>query len=77
MSPNSLAQKIKVPVLLFAAQDDGRVTIPQLQKFADMIRYGRDIEVSLETVEQGGHYYPMINTGIPLGIAWIKEHSGA
>lgn len=70
-SPLTHAARIKVPVFLFGARDDDKVTSEEWRNFARVVEdAGGAAEV--ETVAEGGHYQSMIDAGIPAGIEWIR-----
>lgn len=70
-SPTTHAERIKVPVFVFGARDDEKVTSEEWRNFARAVEdAGGTAEV--ETVAEGGHYQSMIDEGIPAGIAWIR-----
>ncbi|MGC1274647.1 MAG: prolyl oligopeptidase family serine peptidase [Planctomycetaceae bacterium] len=74
-SPTTHAAILKQPVFLFHAKDDGNVPFADTQRFADRLREN-GTDVTLETVETGDHYDPMISDGIPRAIEWISDRSG-
>jgi dipeptidyl aminopeptidase/acylaminoacyl peptidase len=72
-SPTTHAANIKCPVFLFSAEDDDTVEIKTTRDFERLLKKHNN-DVTLQTVPSGGHYDPMIEQGIPAGIAWIKQH---
>ena len=69
-SPLTHAARIRVPVFLFGARDDEKVTSEEWRNFVRAITdTGGEAEV--KTVADGGHYQSMIDEGIPAGIEWI------
>jgi dienelactone hydrolase len=69
--PENGADRLKGRIMVFLARDD--TTCPFAQTFAFVQRARRqNPNVVLKVVEQGGHYDPMINRGIPAAIGWIK-----
>lgn len=70
-------QLMKVPVMLFYAENDEKPTICEgVEAFAKAIRSeGGDVTVS--KVPSGGHYDSMMREGIPRGIHFLTEHCGA
>lgn len=65
-------QKLHCPVMLFHAADDSNVPIQESRDFVARLKQsGKD--ATLLEVPTGDHYEPMISTGIPAGIAWMKK----
>lgn len=75
-SPTTHAASLKRPVFLFHAKDDSNVPFADTQRFADLLR-ANGTDVTLETVETGDHYDPMLTDGIPRAIEWVKSRTGA
>lgn len=72
-SPRTHETKINCPVMLFHAADDSNVPIEDSRAFVARLKSaGKD--ATLKEVATGDHYQPMIDTGIPAGIEWIKLH---
>ncbi len=72
-SPITHVEAIEVPVFLFFAKDDERVSLEDGRGFARQIEdRGGDSEVA--TVSAGGHYNSMITDGIPRGIEWMMKN---
>lgn len=70
-SPTTHAARIKVPVFVFGARDDDKVTSEEWRNFGRAVTdAGGQAEV--KTVATGGHYQSMIDEGIPAGIEWIR-----
>ena len=72
-SPRTHEMRIQCPVMLFHAADDSNVPIEENRAFASRLQSAGK-EVTVKEVATGGHYQPMIDTGIPAGIEWIKLH---
>jgi dipeptidyl aminopeptidase/acylaminoacyl peptidase len=73
-SPMTHAERFTKPVFLFHAEDDDTAPIEGTRNFRERLKEsGRWVDVTLKTVEDGGHYLPMIEEGIPAGIEWIQE----
>jgi dienelactone hydrolase len=73
-NPHAGESKIQCPLFLFVARDD-----PLAQQDGELagrlVAMGK--KVNFTTVQSGGHYNPMIRTGIPKAIAWLKSlHQG-
>ena len=68
-NPGAGEEKIKCPLFLFVALDDRNAQ--QIRDLADRLR-GQGKSVVLATVPNGGHYEPMIKTGIPQAIRWLQ-----
>jgi dienelactone hydrolase len=74
-SPRTHLSRIRCPLFVFWAADDGVVDIADLQQFAaDLSKIRQDV-VS-RTAPGGGHYDPMIGTGIPSAIEWMRKLPG-
>ncbi len=73
-SPLTHAARIRVPVFLFFADDDGMIPAGSYQPFVDALRQ-TNANVTLQTVPSGGHYQSMIDQGIPAGIEWMRPIS--
>lgn len=71
-SPKTHADKLKCPVLLFHAQDDGTVPIRHSTEFAANLK-STNPDVTLITTAKGGHYNSMLREGIPKAIAWFQK----
>ena len=72
-SPRTHEMRINCPVMLFHAADDSNVPIRESRAFVSRLQSaGKD--VTIKEVATGDHYQPMIDTGIPTGIEWIKQH---
>jgi dienelactone hydrolase len=70
-NPRDGEEKFHCPLLLFVALDDPIVKIQAIRGLEERLK-GMNKSVVLATVPTGGHYDPMINTGIPLAIRWLK-----
>lgn len=71
-SPKTHADRLNCPVFLYTAADDGNVPAAEVQAAADELR-SRGKDVTIEVAPSGDHYQPMIDTGIPAAIAWMKK----
>lgn len=71
-SPRTHADRIEIPVFFFYADDDERVEAEEGRELVRSLT-DRGIDASLRKVSSGGHYYSMIEQGIPAGIEWIKN----
>ena len=70
-SPITHAERLRCPLLLFHADDDGNVTKEQVTKFRDKVSRTNH-HVTYVSVHSGGHYRSMIDEGIPRGLAFLK-----
>ncbi len=69
-NPRTGESNIRCPLFLFVADDDRNTQ--QVRDFATRLeQMGKT--VTLLTVPRGGHYNPMIQTGIPRAIGWLKS----
>ena len=73
-SPLNHTDSLTAPVFLFFAEDDSLVSPEQAEPFVAQLR-ATNSDVTVKTVESGGHYQSMIDEGIPAGIEWIQERS--
>ncbi|MBI3822134.1 MAG: prolyl oligopeptidase family serine peptidase [Planctomycetes bacterium] len=71
-SPKTHVEKLKCPVFLFHAQDDTTVPVSQTTTFAELLKK-TNRDVTVDTSARGGHHQPMIDAGIPRGIAWMQK----
>jgi dienelactone hydrolase len=70
-SPTTHAARIKVPVFVFGARDDDKVTSEEWRNFGRAVTDAGG-QAEIKTVATGGHYQSMIDEGIPAGIEWIR-----
>jgi dipeptidyl aminopeptidase/acylaminoacyl peptidase len=70
-SPIANAPKLRCPVFLFNAEDDDNNPIEDIAILADMIRK-TNTNVTFVRAKKGGHFYSMIQEGIPQAIQWLK-----
>ena len=74
-APINHESKLRCPILLFHARDDGVVSVADTEASAERLKaLGKS--VTLVVVPSGGHYDSMIREGIPRGIAWLLELAG-
>lgn len=73
-SPLNHTDSLTAPVFLFFAEDDSLISPEQAEPFVTQLR-ATNPDVTVKTVDSGGHYQPMIDEGIPAGIEWIRERS--
>ncbi len=71
LSPNNLTARFTRPMFLFVSRDDTNVHASRIDTFTDSLRKS-NYDVTYETVESGGHYQPMIDSGIPKAIEWMR-----
>ncbi len=72
LSPIRLAERLRVPTLLFHAQDDEITSIEATRRLAGKLR-DHGARVELVTVASGGHYDAMLSEGIPAAIRWFEQ----
>ena len=70
LSPDANVARLKVPTLLFYAQDDNATLTTKLAAFTDALARTNP-NVKVITVPSGGHYAAMVEQGIPAAIAWL------
>jgi dienelactone hydrolase len=74
-APISHESKLRCPIMLFHARDDGTLPVADTEASAERLKaLGKS--VTLVIVPSGGHYDSMIRAGIPRGIAWLQELAG-
>jgi len=71
-SPKTHVDRLKCPVFLFHAQDDGNAPMRHSTDFAALLNK-TNRHVTLVTTPGGGHYDSMIREGIPKGIEWFQQ----
>lgn len=71
-SPKTHAERMAVPVFLFHAADDENAPAAESRDFAKVLKENRT-NVTYQEVPEGGHYEPMIDSGIPAGIEWMRH----
>src|SRR5207249_623438 len=71
-SPKTHADKLKCPVFLFHANDDGNVSVRETMQFAALVKKTNP-NVTLVIVPRGGHHDSMIREGIPKAIEWLQK----
>ncbi len=71
-SPITHADKVTMPIFLFFSQDDMTASIDDAKAYRFALEEHGG-EITFQTVPSGGHYYPMIERGIPAGIEWIQS----
>jgi dipeptidyl aminopeptidase/acylaminoacyl peptidase len=71
-SPSTHINNITCPVFLFHAEDDENVDVGIVRGGAESMN-AAGVDVTFQTAQNGGHYYAMIEQGIPAGIQWLKE----
>ena len=71
-APINHESKLRCPILLFHARDDGVVPVADTEACAERLKaLGKS--VTLVIVPSGGHYDSMIRQGVPRGIEWLLE----
>lgn len=75
-SPITHATKVQIPVFLFYARDDMMVDVEEGRTFRFAVEDAGG-EVTLRTVQNGGHYQSMIDQGIPSAIEWMKQQESS
>lgn len=74
-SPSTHLSRLKCPLFVFYAQDDREDMVEPWSWAADSLKQQGTV-VTIETVPTGGHYEPMVQTGIPRAIEWLKGLPG-
>lgn len=72
-SPIANAAKFTCPLFLFQAKGDRVVEYRETKTFADKIASLGKADITFSEIRGGDHYSPMISTGIPRAIKWLKE----
>ncbi|HEV7280202.1 MAG TPA: prolyl oligopeptidase family serine peptidase [Pirellulaceae bacterium] len=70
-SPKTHADRLNCPVFLYTANDDSNVPAADVRAAAEDLQ-SRGKDVTIEVAPYGGHYEPMIDSGIPAAIEWMK-----
>lgn len=70
-SPKTHADRLNCPVFLYTADDDSNVPAADVRAAAADLQ-SRGKEVTVESAPYGDHYQPMIDSGIPAAIEWMK-----
>lgn len=71
-SPHTRTADLHCPVFLFQALDDSVVSPPTTRAFANQVKQTNP-SVAYAEVSEGDHYDSMIQQGIPMAIAWLKQ----
>lgn len=71
-SPTRNAANVKCPVLLFYAEDDDLIESATVHDYAQKL-ISAGVQASVVRTDSGGHYLPMIEEGIDLGIEWLRR----
>jgi dienelactone hydrolase len=71
-SPKNNEDKLKAPLFLFHAEDDGNISVEMSKTFANDLKV-KGKSITLDIVPSGNHCDSMINEGIPHAIAWLNE----
>ncbi len=75
-SPTNNVEKLQCPTFLFQSKEDMVVGIDEFNAFTDKLNAQPDApELDIMIVDEGDHYWTMIDEGIPAGIEWIKERT--
>jgi len=72
MMPQTNVARIKCPLFLFSADDDGIVSGAEVQGFARAAQ-GAGVNLTFLRVPQGGHSQGMHDVGIPAAIRWLQK----
>jgi dipeptidyl aminopeptidase/acylaminoacyl peptidase len=71
-SPNTHQKRLGMPLFVFSAEDDDNAKFADTKAFVEQLRAAKK-EVEFDTVPEGGHYQPMVDTGIAHAIAWMQK----
>lgn len=72
-SPRTHEGNIQCPVMVFHATDDTNVPVGESRAFVDRLS-ADGVDATFAEVPTGDHYQSMIDSGIPAGIEWMKQH---
>lgn len=75
-SPINNAASLKCPLFLFQAADDSVVEAAETRRMSQVVQQHNQ-QVKYVEVPTGDHYDPMITSGIPQAIQWLKQLEGA
>ncbi len=71
-SPHNNLEKLKAPVFIFNALDDNVVTADQIAQSIEQMKEN-GVDYTHKTTDSGGHYYSMMEIGMPAAIAWLQQ----
>lgn len=71
-SPKMNAKSLKCPVFIFHAEDDPGVLSAAVEDYVSRLK-ATNKSVTHVKVKEGGHYDSMIASGLPKGVAWLRE----
>lgn len=71
-SPLNFAGNARCPLFIFHAKDDSNEPFATTQTFVNQLKR-TSTKVTFSTVDQGDHYQPMIDQGIPRAIDWLNQ----
>lgn len=69
-SPLNNIEKLNCPIFLFQSKDDTITPYEGMERFHKALT-AHNPDVTYKVVDEGGHYYSMLEEGIPAGIEWI------
>ena len=73
-SPVTHAANLHCPLFLFHSREDQVAPISNSQRLVEILRERESpVPVEFKSIGRGDHYQPMIDEGIPAGIAWMKS----
>lgn len=75
-SPSTHIDKLTCPVLLFHAEDDQNVRVEIVRDGAAAMK-AAGVDVTFQSAASGGHYFAMLEEGIPAGVKWLNERDAA
>lgn len=70
-SPLTHAARIRCPTFLFIADDEPAEELREMAVLREMMKQSGNPS-TFKNVPTGGHYDPMIETGIPAAMGWIR-----
>jgi len=72
LTPLALTPKLRVPVMIFHAQDDDVAPIEGTRELARRLESAGNAP-NLVTPAKGGHADVLLTEGVPAGVAWLSE----
>jgi dipeptidyl aminopeptidase/acylaminoacyl peptidase len=75
-SPHTHLAGYRMPLFVFAAEDDENTPFADTKAFAEQLKAAKK-DVTFDHVATGNHYEPMLDPGIPHAIAWAQKLAAA
>ncbi|MFK7768239.1 MAG: prolyl oligopeptidase family serine peptidase [Mariniblastus sp.] len=72
ISPKNFVANLKCRTFIFHAKDDDNVPYSDAEAFTSQLK-GQGTPLSFVMTQSGGHYFSMVEEGIPAAIGWINN----